>query len=79
MTGAFTISIEKNGDTNLTFNIELRFMFKIINEYGDQLAYLGSYVASNPAVPMDLYDKYMERTRQTLGIKETEDILEEDD
>ena len=78
VTGAFTISIEKTGVTNLAFNIELRNMHKIINEYGDQLAYLGRYVASNPAVPMNLYDKYMERTRQTLGIKETEDILEED-
>ena len=79
MTGAFTISIEKTGDENFSFNIELRNMYKIINEYGDQLAYLGSYVASNPSVPMDLYDKYMERTRQTLGIQETEDILEGDD
>ena len=37
-----------------------------------------SHEGYSPPVPMDLYDKYMEVTRETLEIKTTENVLEED-
>lgn len=78
VTGAYTISIENTDDANFSFNIELRNMYKIINEYGNQLVYMRSHEDYSPPVPMDLYDKYMEVTRETLDIKTTENVLEED-
>jgi len=59
--GTFEISIENPGDPFVTsnyvrfpINIELRNVERIINEYGDEVAYLKSYDDYSPAVRMDL-------------------------
>ena len=77
VTGAYIIATEKPGDPSFSFNIELRNVERIINEYGDQVMYLIGDSAWSPPVPLDLYDRYMEITRMTLGVKTTENILEQ--
>ena len=81
----FEISIENPGEPIVTanhvrfpINIELRNVERIINEYGDQVVYLKSYDDYSPAVPMDLYDKYIEKTRKRFDIRTTEDEIEDD-
>ena len=81
----YEISIENPGEPIVTanhvrfpINIELRNVERIINEYGDQVVYLKSYDDYSPAVPMDLYDKYIEKTRKRFDIRTTEDENEDD-
>ena len=83
--GTFEISVENPGDPIVTpnyvrfpINIELRNVERIINEYGDEVVYLKSYDDYSPAVPMDLYDKYIEKTRQRFDIRTTKDKTEDD-
>lgn len=78
VTGTYKISIEKPEDPSLSFDIELRNVERIINEYGDQVVYLLSYDNYTPTVPMNLFNAYMEKTRVRLNIKTTEDVLEQD-
>ena len=76
VTGTYKISVEKPEDPSFSFNIELRNVERIINEYSDQIVYLESYDGYTPTVPMDLFDAYIVKTRVRLNIKTTEDVLE---
>ena len=51
---------------------------KIINEYGDELLDIEDFLEPGSSYPMifDLYERYMEVTRETLKIKSQEDVIE---
>ncbi|PFX19762.1 hypothetical protein AWC38_SpisGene15796 [Stylophora pistillata] len=78
-TGTYKIAIENPTDPSFSFNIELKNVERINNEYSDQLIYLQSYHGYTPTVPMDLFERYMDRTRRRLKVKTTEDVLEGED
>ena len=76
-----TISIQQPGvpyRDEMRFTAEVLFAEKIINEYGDELLDIEDFLRIGSPYPMifDLYDKYMEVTRETLKIKSEEDIIE---
>ncbi|KAJ7333665.1 hypothetical protein OS493_017209 [Desmophyllum pertusum] len=71
------INIDKPGDLSYGFAAHVLNAEKIINEYGDELVDIPSFLYDSSGVlSLDLYDRYMEVTSETLNIKTEEDVLE---
>lgn len=68
------ISIDKPNNFRYGFTVEVLDGEKIVNEYGDELVDIRSYLNdySSPEY-INLYDKYMEVTRKTLNIETEEE------
>ena len=81
-TGTYQISIENFGDPigNVIFPIEidLKNVERIINEYGDEVVCLKRCHNYTPAIPMNLYDQYIEKMRQRFDIRTTENEIEDE-
>ena len=80
--GTYQISIENFGDpigyVIFPIEIELKNVERIINEYGDEVVCLKRCHNYRPAVPMNLYDQYIEKMRQRFDIRTTENEIEDE-
>ncbi|KAJ7333662.1 hypothetical protein OS493_017206 [Desmophyllum pertusum] len=70
------IKINKPGDLSYGFTTHVLNAEKIINEYGDELVDIRSFLYDSSVFSLNLYDRYMEVTSETLKIKTEEDVLE---
>lgn len=68
------ISIDKPKDFGYRFTVEVLDGEKIGNEYGDELVDITSYLNDYGSPEfIDLYEKYLEVTRETLNIETEEE------